>query len=262
MPGKRKWASFRPTPKLTPRPKEIAQLGIRWTSAPEESDGAHMMEVAAGQLSQVDYNFGRVMKTHRCIWARPTTPLVIFVIGDNGGSGEGTVAGRVQRHEYRVAKYRDPRLPREANMDDMGGWKSSNLYGVPWGWATNTPFQWTKQVASHFRRLAQRPGHFLAKGHQGKRGEIRSQFTPRDRHRSNDSAKPLSLPQPVSKSMARTSTPIRGRQHGLQRLTTPKAERPPQDTVLSRSLANSGIYHDGWFASTKRFPLAVEWGRY
>ncbi|MEY3359192.1 MAG: Arylsulfatase [Pseudomonadota bacterium] len=232
--------------KLTPRPKELPS----WDSmSPRQKKVmAHMMEVAAGQLSQVDYNFGRVMKTIDDLGQTNNT-LVIFVIGDNGGSGEGTIQG-VFNDMNIVSQSTETLDYLEKNMDDMGGWKSSNLYGVPWAWATNTPFQWTKQVASHFGGT--RNGMVVSWPNGIKaRGEIRSQFT----HVIDivptilEAAK---LPQPTMVSGV-TQSPIEGTSMLYAFDNAKAAER--RKTQYFEIFGNSGIYHDGWFAGTTPFRL-------
>jgi arylsulfatase len=232
--------------KLTPRPKELPS----WDSmSPRQKKVmARMMEVAAGQLSQVDYNFGRVMKAIDGMGQTDNT-LVIFIIGDNGGSGEGTVQG-VFNDMNIVSQSTETLEYLEKNMEDMGGWKSSNLYGVPWAWATNTPFQWTKQVASHFGGT--RNGLVISwpNGIKAK-GEIRSQF-----HHVIDIVPTIleaaKLPQPTMVSGV-TQHPIEGTSM-VYTFDDAKAE-DRRKTQYFEIFGNSGIYHDGWFAGTRPFRL-------
>jgi arylsulfatase len=207
-----------------------------------------MMEVAAGQLSQVDYNFGRVMKAIDEIGQTENT-LVIYIIGDNGGSGEGTLQG-VFNDMNIVSQSTETLEYLEQNMDDMGGWKSSNLYGVPWAWATNTPFQWTKQVASHFGGT--RNGLVISwpKGIKA-RGEIRSQFS----HVIDIVPTILEvagLPQPTSVN-GTDQHPIEGTSM-VYTFDDPRAA-DRRKTQYFEIFGNSGIYHDGWFAGTTPFRL-------
>jgi arylsulfatase A-like enzyme len=231
---------------LTPRPEELPS----WDSMDERQKKvmARMMEVAAGQLSQVDYNFGRVMDAIDALGQADNT-LVIFVIGDNGGSGEGTLQG-VFNDMNIVSQSTETLEYLESNMDDMGGWKSSNLYGVPWAWATNTPFKWTKQVASHFGGT--RNGLVISwpKGIKSK-GEIRSQF----QHVIDIVPTILEaahLPQPVSVNGV-DQAPIQGVSM-LYTFDDAKAE-DRRKTQYFEIFGNSGIYHDGWFAGTTPFRL-------
>jgi len=232
--------------RLTPRPNELPS----WDSmSPRQKKVmAHMMEVAGGQLSQVDYNFGRVMKAIDGLGQTDNT-LVIFIIGDNGGSGEGTVQG-VFNDMNIVSQSTETLEYLEKNMDDMGGWKSSNLYGVPWAWATNTPFQWTKQVASHFGGT--RNGLVMSWPNGIKaRGEIRSQF-----HHVIDIVPTIlqaaKLPQPTM-VYGVTQHPIEGPSMVYTWDNAKAADRVK--TQYFEIFGNSGIYHDGWFAGTRPFRL-------
>ena len=91
--------------KLTPRPKEMPS----WDSASprEKKVYAAMMELAAAHVAQADYNLGRVLKAIDDLGQTDNT-LVIFIVGDNGGSWRRLAAGRLQRHEHRQSKRRRP----------------------------------------------------------------------------------------------------------------------------------------------------------
>lgn len=232
--------------KLTPRPEDMPS----WDSMNprQKKVMARLMEVAAAQLAQVDYNFGRVMKAIDEMGQTDNT-LVIFVIGDNGGSGEGTLQG-VFNDMNAVSQSTETLDYLESKMDDLGSWKSSNLYGVPWAWATNTPFQWTKQVASHFGGT--RNGLVISwpKGIKAK-GEIRSQF-----HHVIDIVPTIleaaQLPHPV-KVNGTDQAPIEGVSM-VYSFDNAKAE-DRRKTQYFEIFGNSGIYHDGWFAATTPFRL-------
>lgn len=231
---------------LTPRPEELPS----WESMDDRQKKvmAHMMEVAAGQLSQVDYNFGRVMEAIDALGERDNT-LVIFIIGDNGGSGEGTLQG-VFNDMNIVSQSTETLDYLEAHMDEMGSWKSSNLYGVPWAWATNTPFKWTKQVASHFGGT--RNGLIISWPEMIKdKGEIRSQFT----HVIDIVPTILEaahLPEPVTVNGVDQS-PIQG--ISMAYSFDDAAAESRRKTQYFEIFGNSGIYHDGWFAGTRPFRL-------
>ena len=178
--------------------------------------------------------------------------LVIFIIGDNGGSGEGTVQG-VFNDMNIVSQSTETLEYLEKNMDDMGGWKSSNLYGVPWAWATNTPFQWTKQVASHFGGT--RNGLVISWPNGIKaRGEIRSQF-----HHVIDIVPTIleaaKLPQPTTVSGV-TQHPIEGTSM-VYTFDNAKAEDRVQDPVL-RDLRQLGHLPRRLVRGDHALPSAVE----
>jgi arylsulfatase len=135
-----------PDTKLTPRPKEIPA----WDSlSPDERRVAErLMEIFAAYTAQTDYEAGRVIDALEEIGQLNST-LVFWEIGDNGASMEGTLSGCFNE----LATLQG--IPEDAafliqHIDELGSAKASNHIPVGWGWAVNTPFQWGKQVASHF----------------------------------------------------------------------------------------------------------------
>ena len=232
--------------KLTPRPKELPS----WDSASprEKKVYAAMMELAAAHVAQADYNLGRVLKGIDDMGQTDNT-LVIFIIGDNGGSGEGSLQGvfndlNIVSQSTETLDYLESRLP------DFGTWKSSNLYPVPWAWAMNTPFQWTKQVASHFGGTRNGMVVSWPKGIKA-RGEIRTQF-----HHVIDIVPTIleaaKLPQPAVVNGV-TQHPIEGVSMAYTFEDAKAADR--RKTQYFEIFGNSGLYHDGWFASTTPFRL-------
>jgi arylsulfatase len=234
--------------KLTPRPKEMPS----WDSATprQKKVYAAMMELAAAHLAQADYNIGRVLKAIDDMGQTDNT-LVIYVIGDNGGSGEGSLKGAFNDMNI-VAQSEETLDYVESRLPDFGTWKSSNLYPVPWAWAMNTPFQWTKQVASHFGGT--RNGLVISwpKGIKA-RGEIRTQF-----HHVIDILPTVleaaQLPEPAVVNGV-TQHPIEGISMAYSFDNAKAADR--RKTQYFEIFGNSGIYHDGWFASTT--PQRLPW---
>jgi len=108
------------------------------------------MEVYAGFLEHTDHHVGRVIDTIEELGQLENT-LIYYIIGDNGASAEGTLNGAfnemanfngmaaLETPEYLMSK-----------IDELGTPSSYNHYAVGWAWAMNAPFQWTKQVASHW----------------------------------------------------------------------------------------------------------------
>ena len=232
--------------KLTPRSDSIPS----WDSASprEKKVYAAMMELAAAHLAQCDYNIGRVLKAIEDMGQTDNT-MVIFIAGDNGGSGEGSLHGAFNDMNI-VAQSVETLDYVESRLTDFGTWKSSNLYPVPWGWAMNTPFQWTKQVASHFGGT--RNGMVISWPKRiNAKGEIRTQF-----HHVIDIVPTIlevaHLPQPVSVN-GYDQKPIEGVSM-VYTFDSAKAE-DRRKTQYFEIFGNSGIYHDGWFASTTPFRL-------
>ena len=234
--------------KLTPRPEQIPA----WDSASprEQKVYAAMMELAAAHVAQADYNLGRVLDAIDDLGETDNT-MVIYIVGDNGAAGEGSLEGsfndlNVVSQTHESLDYVESRLP------DFGTWKSSNLYPVGWAWAMNTPFQWCKQVASHFGGTRNALVVSWPEGIEA-RGELRSQF-----HHVIDIVPTIleaaRLPQPVMVNGV-TQHPIEGVSMAY---TFDDAEAEGRrHTQYFEIFANSGIYHDGWFASTT--PVRLPW---
>src|SRR5271165_3168302 len=95
-----------------------------------------------------DYEVGRVVDAIEAMGDQDNT-LVIYILGDNGSSGEGSPIGTP--NEIMSLNGRQPTIGEAIGfMDKWGLPGTSPHYSVGWAWAGDTPFQWTKQVASHF----------------------------------------------------------------------------------------------------------------
>ena len=128
---------------LTPRPVEIP--GWDSLNANQKKLLARQMEVYAGFLAQTDYEVGRMLEQVRAAGHVEDT-IVFYIVGDNGASGEGGLDGLDARAVTGVSAPLEKRLDQ---ADELGGELFRNHYAVAWAWACNSPFQWTKQVASH-----------------------------------------------------------------------------------------------------------------
>ncbi len=118
--------------KLTVRPNAIPAWGS--LSAGQKKVYARQMEVYAGYIAYTDHEVGRLLQAVRQ-GSHGDNTLVFYIVGDNGGSpgsGDGDWENQL-RH-----------------IDELGGPKLINGLNVGWGWASSTPFQWFKGVASHF----------------------------------------------------------------------------------------------------------------
>ena len=108
------------------------------------------MEVYAGFLEHVDFHVGRLIDAVEEIGALENT-LVYYIIGDNGASAEGTLNGAFNEmaNFNGLAAIETPEFM--ASVKDKLGTKDAyNHYAVGWAHAMCTPYQWTKQVASHW----------------------------------------------------------------------------------------------------------------
>jgi len=131
---------------LTPRPSQIPS----WDSQPEAHRRlfARQAENYADFLEHADFEAGRVVDAIEQLGELENT-LVIYIIGDNGSSGEGSLVGTP--NEIMSLNGRQPSMEEAIGFADRWGMPgTSPHYAVGWAWAGDTPFQWTKQVASHF----------------------------------------------------------------------------------------------------------------
>jgi arylsulfatase A-like enzyme len=235
--------------KLTPRPKEIpAWDGM---SAEQKQLYARMMEVYAGALAHCDYQIGRVIQTIEEMGQLDNT-LIIFIQGDNGASAEGTLQG-LSNEVGLIANAVPESLDYLLSIkDELGGPIAYNHYPVAWAHALDTPFQWTKQVASHFGGT--RNGLVISWPQRIKdKGGIRPQF-----HHVIDiaptmlEATGIKFPKMFNGVAQR---PIEGvsMAYSFTNASAPSARQ----TQYFEMLGNRAIYHDGWMASTT--PLRLPW---
>ena len=109
---------------------------------------ARMMEVYAAALSHADYQMSRVIDAIDELGELDNT-LVIYIQGDNGASAEGSRQGLLNEMTF-FNNIKEDFSDVLARMDELGGPQTFNHYPIGWAHAMDTPFQWTKQVASHF----------------------------------------------------------------------------------------------------------------
>jgi arylsulfatase A-like enzyme len=229
---------------LTARPKEIPA----WDAMPEELKPVlrRQMEVYAGFLEYADYHVGRLLEALQKLNILDDT-LVYYIIGDNGASAEGTFNGTYNEmiNFNGMAAIETPAFL-SARLDKLGGPESYNHYAVGWAHAMDTPYQWTKQVASHWGGTRNGTIVHWPKGITAK-GEIRSQF-----HHVIDVAPTLleaaGLPEPVSVNGVQ-QMPIEGVSMLYSFNDAKAAER--HETQYFEMFGNRGIYHKGWTAVTR-----------
>lgn len=237
--------------RLTPRPKEIPAWDSQ--SAEQKKVFARMMEVYAGALAHCDYQVGRVLDAIAQLGESANT-LVIFIQGDNGASAEGTLQGMTDEMAVMSGGITEDMPYLLSMLDEMGGPTTSGNYPVGWAHAMDTPFQWAKQVASHFGGT--RNGLVISwpariKAH----GEIRPQF-----HHVIDvvptilEAANIPFPSVLNGVMQR---PLEGVSmvYSWDRPRTPSTHT----TQYFEMVGNRAIYHDGWVAATtpKRLPWMI-----
>jgi arylsulfatase A-like enzyme len=220
----------------------------RWDSLSEIQKKlyAREAEVFAGYAAYTDHEIGRVIQEVQDEGKLDNT-LIIYIVGDNGTSAEGTLEGTFNQ----MTAYNGIlTLPEAVQMLHYPEWGSDTTYphmAVQWSWAFDTPFKWTKQVASHFGGTRQGlaiswPGHITDVG------GIRSQF-----HHVIDvvptilEATGIKAPEEVSGIKQK---PIEGVSMAYT-FDKANANAPSKhDTQYFEMFANRAIYHDGWVAAT------------
>jgi arylsulfatase len=233
-----------PDCQLTPRHKEIPA----WDEMPDNLKPVlrRQMEVYAGFLEYTDYHVGRLLESVEKIGQLENT-LVYYIIGDNGASAEGTLNGTYNEMiNFNGAAAIETAEFLAARLDKLGGPDSYNHFAVGWAHAMNTPYQWTKQVASHWGGTRNGTIVHWPKGIKGK-GEIRSQF-----HHVIDIAPTIleaaGLPEPVSVNGVQQK-PIEGVSMLYSFNDAGAGER--HETQYFEMFGNRGIYHKGWTAVTR-----------
>jgi arylsulfatase len=229
---------------LTPRPQEIPA----WEEMPDELKPilARQMEIYAGFLEHTDHHVGRLVAALEDLGILEDT-LVYYVIGDNGASAEGTVNGTFnETFIFNGAAHLETPEFLASRIDEFGTPSAYNHFAVGWAHAMDTPYQWTKQVASHWGgtrngTIVHWPGGF------GSRGEVRSQF-----HHVIDVAPTVleaaGIPEPASVDGVE-QRPMEGVSMRYAFDDATAGER--HTTQYFEMFCNRGIYHEGWTAVTR-----------
>jgi len=164
--------------KLTPRDPAFPA----WDSlSPDEKRlYARQMEVYAGFQENTDYQVGRVVKAIEEMGLAENT-IIIYIWGDNGSSMEGTETGTFNEVTTitgipLTAEQQMKLIDAYGGIDAWGGPVMQPHFACAWAWAGNTPFQWGKQVASHFGGT-RNPMVISWPNHIKDKGGLRSQFT-------------------------------------------------------------------------------------
>jgi len=231
---------------MTPWPKDLLKDWDQLTDD-EKKLFIRQVEVYAAYLAYTDHEIGRVIQAVQDMGKLDNT-LIIYISGDNGSSAEGTLIGTPNE----VGMFNGVNPPVEDQLkyfyDVWGTDKTYNHMAVPWTWAFDTPFSWTKQIASHFGGTRQ--GMCVAwPGHIADAGGIRWQFT----HMIDVVPTILEccgIQQPDYVDGVKQS-PMEGVSFAY---TFPKenADAPSRHhTQYFEMMGDHAIYHDGWIASTK-----------
>jgi len=235
--------------KLTPRPKEIPA----WDSLTldQKKVASRLMETFAAYTAQTDYEVGRVLDAMDEMGITKDT-LVIWEIGDNGASLEGGLYGSYNELTGLSGTKEEPSYMLK-HIDDIGGPTAYNHIPVGWAWACNTPFQWGKQVASHFRGT-RNPLVISWPGHISDPGSKRWQF-----HHVIDLVPTIleaaGIPQPTEVNGVKQK-PI----EGISMVYSFKDPNAAEQRHIQyfEMFGNRALYKDGWVAVCRHGRLPWE----
>jgi arylsulfatase A-like enzyme len=241
---------------FTPWPDGQAEYGgaklQKWEtlSADEKKLFARQAEVFAAYVAYTDNEIGRVIQAVDDMGKLDNT-LIIYISGDNGTSAEGSTLGT----PFDMAAIQGIDMPVKEQLKYYDAWGSAVTdphMAVAWSWAFDTPFKWTKQVASHFGGTRQ--GMVISwPGHIKDAGGIRTQF-----HHMIDivptilKATGIQAPAMVN---GIAQKPIEGVSMAYTFDQANAKAASTRTTQYFEMLANRAVYHEGWIASTTP-PLA------
>ena len=228
--------------KLTPRPAEIPA----WDDMSDDQKRLfeRQMETFAGFAEHTDHEVGRLVAQLEAIGELENT-LFFYIVGDNGASAEGGPEGAYNEMMALngIIGTADQMM---GHIEEWGGPNTFPHFAIGWAHACNTPFQWTKQVASHFGGTRNGMVMHWPKGIKAK-GEVRGQF-----HHVIDVAptalEAAQIPQPTMVNGVK-QRPM----DGVSMLYSADAPKAPDQrtTQYFEMFGNRGIYHEGWVACTR-----------
>ena len=229
---------------LTERPAEIPA----WDDMPDELKPvlSRQMEVYAGFMEHTDHEVGRLVDALDDLGVLEDT-LVYYIVGDNGASAEGTINGTFNEYfTLNGATAMETVEMMAGNIDAFGTPAAYNHYAVGWAHALDTPYQWTKQIASHWGgtrngTIVHWPGGIRASD------EVRSQF-----HHVIDVAPTVlevaGLPEP---DVVHGVEQRRMEGVSMAYAFDDAGAAEGRTTQYFEMFVNRGIYHEGWTAVTR-----------
>lgn len=237
-----------PGTKLAPKPADIPDWDT--LSADEKKLYTRQMETFAAFAEHTDHEVGRLMDALADMGELDNT-LVFYIFGDNGSSAEGGLAGTFNE-TIALNSMADTVEAQLERLDEWGGPSSYPHFHAGWAHATNTPFQWTKQVASHYGGTRNPLVVHWPDGIKSN-GQVRQQW-----HHVTDIAPTVmeaaGLPFPTSVNGAEQK-PFEGVSLTYSFDDPEAADR--HTTQYFEMFGNRAIYDDGWVAAAKhRTPWA------
>jgi arylsulfatase A-like enzyme len=229
-----------PNTKLTARSEGLPA----WDSlnADQKRIYARMMEVFAGFAAHCDYEMGRVVEAVKQLPDADNT-LFIYIVGDNGASAEGGIEGSINENLF-FNGFPEKWQDNLKAIDDLGGPKYFNHFPSAWAHAMDTPFQWTKQIASHFGGT-RNPMIISWPGHIKDNGGLRSQFI-----HTIDIVPTLYEVIGITPPQMLNGIPQKPMEGISFAYTFDDANaKGRRTTQYFEMVGRRGIYHDGWMAS-------------
>jgi arylsulfatase A-like enzyme len=237
--------------KLTPWPDKLLK---NWDSLNDEEKKLYIRQanVYAAYLAYTDHEIGRVIQAVEDMGKLDNT-LIIYISGDNGASAEGSPNGTPSE----VLQFNGIELPVAAQMKFYDAWGTEQTYNhmaVPWAWAFDTPYKWTKQIPSFFGGTRQGmaiswPARIVDKG------GIRWQF-----HHVIDIVPTLleatGIPAPVMVDGI-AQKPIEGVSMAYTFDKANADASSPHQTQYFEMMGVQGLYNDGWMLSA--VPVRPPW---
>jgi arylsulfatase len=208
---------------------------------------ARMMEVFAAYGAHCDYHMGRIIDAVKQLPEADNT-LFIYIAGDNGSSAEGGIEGSVNENLF-FNGFPEKWQDNLKVIDELGGPKHYNHFPSAWAHAMDTPFQWTKQVASHFGGT-RNPMIVSWPARIKDRGGLRSQF-----HHVIDVTPTIYDVCGITAPSALNGIPQKRIEGTSFAYTFDDANaRGRRPTQYFEMACARGIYHNGWMASAIAFP--------
>ena len=235
---------------VTPRPD-----GIRaWAdlSPDQRRVNARLMEVYAAMLAYQDFQIGRLLDEIDRMGLASNT-LVLFIEGDNGAAPEAGRDGQANPMGNFANGVGENIASLAANLDALGGPDAVAGYGWGWAWATNAPFAWFKQFASHLGGV--RNGFVVSWPERITARGVRSQFA----HVTD--IVPTILEAVGLASPGAVNGVAQQRMDGVSLVYSFDAPAAPERhrTQYFEMMGNHALYHDGWWANTT--PVNAPWSR-
>jgi arylsulfatase len=228
---------------LTPWPDSLRKWDT--LNANEKKLFIHQADIFAAYVAYTDHEIGRVIQAVEDLGKLDNT-LIMYISGDNGTSAEGSTVGTV----FDMAAIQAINMPVDAQLqyfNVLGSDKTAPHMAVGWTWAFDTPFKWTKQIASFFGGTRQ--GMAISwPGHIKDPGSIRPQF-----HHFIDIVPTIlevsGIPAPESVDGIKQA-PIEGVSMAYTFDSANASAPSKRQTQYFEMLGNRALYHDGWMAVT------------